>query len=514
MKDISLSFASRIALRLLVIILFCYSLLLLSSHLFGKDLMFHTDIARDMLLIEDVVINRDLTLIGPKAGGISGMFFGPIWIYMNLPFYLLGGGDPIILSYFWFVLVIFSIWSVYYIGKQVFNSSVGIICSLLFAFASVLFVSGFTQSFGSVLLSPWLLYVMYLYLKNPKLRYSSVALLINGFIYQFQPAVGMITLPVTCIIILYTILSRKRYIQLWGFLTLFIPFNTLIIFEVRHDFLQTHAFLNHFIHTDPDVRNKMNFLEYIQNRIESNFSIIDLLKKGWLSKVIFLGIYGNVIFRMIRQGVKSTLIWYKIFFLYLTGFIIITLLYKGQIIDYYFWAFLPLSIISFGGLITVLYKPLIYTLFIFVLTTSIQNAANYRTWWTKGFSGKDASSWILNKDVAEYVFHNTSDDFGYYVYSPDELGYSIKYAMRYIQKSAQYQSDLCKKKKITYLLYDPTLSSSKTNPEYWKNIRVNIQTSPIEIKKMQDIVIEKYILSDNELQEKSDPNIVCNLHFR
>ena len=56
--------------------------------------------------------------------------------------------------------------------------------------------------------------------------------------------------------------------------------------------------------------------------------------------------------------------------------------------------------------------------------------------------------------------------------------------------------------------------ASISDPVFCKKIRVNIQKSPNEKIKIDNIVIEKYELNKNELEVPSDPNLVCDLHFR
>src|ERR1700733_1388991 len=83
-----------------------YGIFLFSLHLLNGDLLFHTDIARDFLLIQDIVVNHKLALIGPRAGGIPGTYFGPIWIYLTIPAFFIGNGDPLVVGYFWLFLMI------------------------------------------------------------------------------------------------------------------------------------------------------------------------------------------------------------------------------------------------------------------------------------------------------------------------------------------------------------------------------------------------------------------------
>lgn len=498
-----------------IILLFCLAFYLISLHLFQSDMMFHTDIARDFLLIEEIVNTKDVTLIGPKTGGIPGMFFGPVWLYAHVPLFVLGGGDPIIIAYFWVLLVLASILSVYYVTLKIFNNFSALVASLIYAFSSISFSSGFTQSFGSVLLAPWLVYCMYLFFQKKKVIFLLSALLLNGFVYQLQPAVGMLTLPVTGLLALFIILQEKKYTYLLSFLVLLIPFSTYILFDLRHDFLQLRSFVGHFTAEKlPEDDSRLALGDYIRNRTDSYFNIIDIVQLGAITNALFLSMYGFVAYKLFKKEKFEGSRYYWLFFAYLIGFIIITNLYKGIIIDYYYWALLPLSIIAFAGLLTVLPKRLFVGLSVSVLVVVIVGGISYRYWWDTKFTDVDSSSWRLNKEVAEFIYHDTKSKFGYYVYSPDEFGHSVRYAIHYIQRKEANVGTLCRKEEITYLIYYPTPSYAKTNPVYWREKRVHISKKPISAKQIHDILVEKYLLTDEEIQQPSDPNIVCDLHFR
>lgn len=521
----------RKLLGLFLIILFGYGLYLVAQHLLATDLTFHTDIARDFLLMEDIIKTKDPTLIGPKAGGIPGMFFGPVWLYMLIPFMIVGSGNPLVIGYFWFALILFSILSVFFIAKKIFGRTSAIIAALLYTFCSVSFAGGFTQSFGSVILSPWLLYTMYLYWKQKQSRHLLVALLIDGFIYQCQPAVGMITLFVTIAFSLFLIIKRKRHKDLLSYFILLIPFSTYILFELKHDLLQIHAFINHFTGSGSPTGEKLTFTEYVSNRITSYigvfdfvirdssqtnaFPVITFLKKySFITHTLFVGMFAFIAYAVVTHKKLIGKMYYQLFFLYFIGFVIISNVYRGIIIDYYFWWFMPLTIIAFAGLYRIISKKFFFLLVGIILSLTVLNAIDFRIMWQKHFLGIDSSSWKLNRGVAKFIYANAPSDFGYYVYSPDEFGHSIRYAMDYVQNTNTHKSTLCKKTPVMYLVYYPTPSFAKTDPVYWKKNRVRIDKQPIFTKKIHDITIEKYSLTPEEISIQADPNIVCDLHFR
>ena len=497
-----------------VIFLLVFAIFLISQHTFQGDLMFHTDIARDFLLIEDIIKTKNPTLIGPKAGGISGMFFGPVWLYAHIPLFLLGGGDPVVISYFWVFLVLLSIAGIAFVAYKIFGKVSAIVAALIYAFFAVTFSAGFTQSFGAVLLSPWLLYCMYLYLEKKKAVYLVIALLINGFIYQLQPAVGMITLTATGAVSLVTIAVRREYRHALAYFALLIPFSTYILFELRHDFLQVRSFIEHFTGPGLPKDDRLTTSEYIQNRLDSYFHILDIIRRGLATNVIFLGIYSYIVYLLFKGKDIAGRTYYLLFLSYTLSFILLTLIYRGIIIDYYFLAFLPLSVIAFSGLLHIMQRGVFWVLVSLVLYISISSAIGYRGWWNTVFVGNDASSWVMNKNAAESVYNDAEGDFGYFVYSTDEFGYSARYAMNHMQRSSEKRGALCEKKRVTYLLYYPTAEGAKTDPVYWKKVRVNIQKEPLHTTGVGSITIEKYSLSEEELRIAADPNLVCDLHFR
>lgn len=490
--------------------LFLLSLFLLSQHLFQGDLFFDSDIGRDFLLFEDVLYNKPLTLIGPRADGISGMFFGPYWIYMNLPVFILSGGNPIAVGFSWFILMLISIGSVYYVSKKIFNLTAALATSLIYSFALVPFSSGFTQSFMAVILAPWLIYSLSLYMKKPKPLFLATTLFIVGVIYQFQPAFGMISIPATVGITLFYIIKNRKYKHIFYFIFLFLPFAAFILFEIKHNFIQTAAFMNHVFSKG---ENGIRFVELLKERIElliNIFNFSDYFIIGTLFFVIFLFIFYKT-FLAEKSLYKN---FYIIYFSYIICFFVISLLFKGRFNDYHTWGFLSITAIALGGIYKFINKKIYISIIFLVLIFTILAAVNYRIWWNDNFLGKDNLSWKSNEKVAEYIFNQEDSDFGFYIFSLDEFGYHMRYAINYLNRKNGSIGTFCVKKPTTYLIYYDQIKFSRVDPVYWKNSRVNIKKEPVKRIKIDNIIVEKYYLNASELNALSDPNLICNLHFR
>ena len=225
----------------LLVIVFIYGLLFASRLLLSGNIVFHTDIARDLLLIEDIVKNKPITLLGPRAGGIPGVFHGPLWLYLNLPAFLIGGGNPTIIGWFWLLLYIINIYTVYLVGKKIFDKEVGIVAALIATVVTAHSASSLFNPFGAVMLSPIFLYLFYRYFDRHELKYLISSLFVLGLIIQFQMAFGLPILFLTLPVLIYSVIKSKKLFHLSSYLILLIPLSTFILFDIKHQFLQTRS---------------------------------------------------------------------------------------------------------------------------------------------------------------------------------------------------------------------------------------------------------------------------------
>lgn len=494
-----------------------YGIFLFSFHLLNGDLLFHTDIARDFLLIQDIVVNHKLALIGPRAGGIPGTYFGPIWLYLNIPAFFIGNGNPLVVGYFWILLVILALFFTFYVSKKIFNPTVGFIASTILIYTIMFLSPGFTQSFAPIVFSPLLLFSVYLFLEKKRIRYLSWAAFISGLLIQFQPAFGSIVLFITFVISLIVLIRRKQLkYQLVWFIA-FIPLFTYVLFELRHNFLETKALYNFIFHHNSSDFVQITYPEVAHNRFDGFLDSVNLINIGTpiinlffvLLNIFILGVW----YKSKKSGQRTFIL---LIYIYFFGFWLVTFLFKGSVWNYYYWGMYPLLSIALASLYMRIDKRIFLILIAGLLFFMIQNGYKTAMIWQNQSSGKDTSSWLVNLEVADYIFHDTNQDFGYYVYSPDIFGYSIKYAMSYVNLTGTFpdKGALCTKKPITYLIYEPTEPSSHTDPVFWKNASVSIKTKPIETKMIQSIKIEKYELTPKEVSNPSDPTMVCGLQWR
>lgn len=495
-----------------------YGIYLFSYHLLLGDLLFHTDIARDFLLIQDVAVNHKLTLIGPRAGGIPGVFFGPIWIYLNLPAFIIGNGNPLVVGFFWFLLFLLSVYLVFYVARKVFNTGVAIIAITMFIFTIIPLAPGYTQSFGQMLVSPILFYMIYLFVVKKRIRYLCWSAFLCGLLIQFQIAFGIIMAMITFFLSLGILIRRKQVKYLLVWVLFFIPLSTYILFEVKHNFLETRAVIYFITHKNANVAGELTFSKLISNRFSDFLDAVNLINiNTWYVNAfsVLLNIY--ILYVWFKSKISGQRTFILLFYSYFAAFWILTFLFNGTVWDYYYWGLFPLLSISLATLFLKMNKALFLILFMFITIAMVKAGSDNVTSWKNTIYAQDVSSWIVNKKVADFVFQSAhGNNFGFYVYSPDEFGYSMKYAMSYINNNDPYgiKGALCKKEKTTFLIYNPMGDNVYTDPVYWKLHKVTISNQPVSKTSINNILVEKYILTPKQIAVASDPNIICDLSFR
>ena len=193
--------------------------------------------------IRDVLENKHLRLIGQETS-THGIFIGSFYYYLLIPFYLLFNMSPMGGVAMVIVLGLFTIWSFYFVFLRVFDRKTGIIAALIYAvsFYTVFNDREVVPTMPVLLWSVWFFYALNLIISNKqKFGYILLGVLI-GLIWHLNFALVLFIF----LIPLAQWLSRKKVVIksiLFGALSLFITSLPLILFEVRHNLLQTRALI-------------------------------------------------------------------------------------------------------------------------------------------------------------------------------------------------------------------------------------------------------------------------------
>lgn len=514
--------------KYLVALLISINIVLGAWWVIHGNIYFHTDIARDFLLIEDIVDKHNITLIGPRSGAIPGVFHGPLWIYLNVPAFVIGNGNPVIVGWFWVLLSVVNLLIIYQVGKKMFGYEVGLLSALLLSATQILSVKNMFNPVGALMLAPVFFYYFWKYLHNQKIRDLLFCLFSLGLIIQFQMAFGVPILILATTYILIFILQKKLFYHLLSFLILLIPLSTFIIFDLRHNFLQIHSVLNYLFGTETHGKVDLTVLQLTQLRLqETFFDGLGMVVTSFVPAVLlFVATFFYVCYKQFKNKKLNFRSPYIIFAYFYFGFWIISFLFKGPIWSYYFWPFLPLIILIIASFYQYINKILFFFLFGTILIINMFYGIKDVREYQYDPLLQNESFWSFNYQMARTVFADASSVFGYYVFTPDLYGYYPRYAMNFVQKENLNKKAIpFQKQKVTYLLIapppyygqDPNSEWYKknTNSEKWKDGDLKINRKPDKVWEFQNgFKIEKYILSNKEINIPSNPYLIQDLTFR
>ncbi len=507
------------------LLIFCY-LFLLSAFILNfirlchGDIIFHTDIARDFLILEEMVEQHKPSLIGARTS-MPGVFHGPAWYYLNLPVFFLSHGNPVASGWFWLFLTTLAFATFYLLTKKIFTPNIALLSTTFLVSRFMNFSMGLGQQSGAFFLALPFFYCLWLYLQEHRLWQLLLTLVIGGFLIQFQMAFGGPILILTVAYLIYDLIKNKNFSHFLGFFILILPLSSYLVFDLRHDFLQTRAMLNYL----SPGGNEANFS--LTQRLTSFINCFALINYGFqlkflqivnaLATLAFLVWVG---FLVKRDSPKIQLA-YRLSLFFTFGYWLVTLLYKGVIWGFYYENLIPLFIIWIGYVV-VKEKNFLLQL-IFVALLSIHFYFNWQ--WEKAYlldHRQNDLYWNFYQQLAHDLFTRSSEPFGYYVFTPDLYGYQVKYTLKYFSHFYEHSTFVNQKLPTTYLIMT---TAKKNSPVYqiiheyqiaWHDYKVGFKR-PADKTWSYDAAgywVEAYNLDEEEQQIPSDPYLLKGLEMR
>lgn len=191
-------------------------------------------------IIRDILENKHLRLIGQETTS-KGVFIGPLFYYLLIPFYLLFKMDPIGGLLLPLIISVFAIFSFYFVFSKIFNEKVGTLASLIYSISSlVVFTDREVVPTQPVMLwSVWFLYGLWLLLKGKQKAFVFLGVLI-GLTWNFNLAL-IILFPLVIVVHIYSKKALDFKHLAIGLLALVFTLSPFLVFETRHNFSQSRA---------------------------------------------------------------------------------------------------------------------------------------------------------------------------------------------------------------------------------------------------------------------------------
>ncbi|HUD44595.1 MAG TPA: glycosyltransferase family 39 protein [Patescibacteria group bacterium] len=246
-------------------------------------LTFLGDEGRDMVIAKGI-LEGHFTLLGPRAS--AGDFYtGPIYYYMMAPFVWLFHYDPVGPAVMVALLSVATVWLIYFIGKKFFHIYAVLLACSLYA-VSPLVITYAQFSWNPNPMPFFTLLLLYLLYKAVK-QQSCKLFILSGLLYGLVLQLHYIETFTGVIILLFVILGNyvlklkqsflalgKHYLEiLLGFLLGLSPF---LLFEVRHDFLNSKSILHFIFYGDSHAAN-LTHIPFLQTISDVFFRLFGYL---------------------------------------------------------------------------------------------------------------------------------------------------------------------------------------------------------------------------------------------
>jgi len=196
-------------------------------------------------VIMDVLENKHIRLIGQETS-VQGIFIGPLFYYLLIPFYIVFGMDPFGGVFLVSFLSFLGILSIYYIFSKIAGQRSGILGALVYAFSNYIVLADreVVPTMPVFLWSSWYLYSLWLVYKSNYKAGLPLLGVLAGLVWHINLGL-FVLLPLP---IFSYFLSPKRgrinTIDLVGFFAGFaVLMSPFFVFEIRHGFIQTKTLL-------------------------------------------------------------------------------------------------------------------------------------------------------------------------------------------------------------------------------------------------------------------------------
>ncbi|PJE63812.1 hypothetical protein COU89_01205 [Candidatus Roizmanbacteria bacterium CG10_big_fil_rev_8_21_14_0_10_45_7] len=328
--------------------------------------------------IYDIITLNKFTLLGPRVTDDLGFFLAPYFTYILVPFYLLTNLDPSALIIFMVAINSLFFIASYKIISKMFSASHALGFLALWTFSS------YHVKYDSI---PWwpiylpLGVVLVWYLLNrirTKNRSLDWALLGGSLGFFSNMHFQFIVMGVFCGLYLFLMFrNNKTVVFAWtkaalavgSFLIMFTP---LLLFDLRHDFLNTNLMLGYFVRSGTATQKDM----WVWREVFANtFIPYTYMRSVAVSLIIGAGLIWGAWWLGKNSTDKA-----KALFFTATAYLLILIpvifaAYGKRPSEYYFMVFFPFITLVIAHLLVKLSKTIAVVLFVFYI---LGNMANIR----------------------------------------------------------------------------------------------------------------------------------------
>lgn len=359
----------KITILLIILILLLAAFLRL--YRISSYMGFLGDEGRDVLVARDI-LNGHFTLLGPRSSA-GDFYMGPFYYYLITPFLLLYNYDPVGPAIMVALFGIATVLLIYIVGKNLFGRLAGLFAAALYA-VSPLVLAYSHSSWNPDILPFFALLTMYTLFLTISGKNSWKYFILIGVLLGISLQLHYLSLFLAVIIIVYIFLNQwqknkkirtvplvKNYLEIA--IGTIISLSPLLLFELRHDFLNTRGILSFLFGNTVNYSANTNFFQTIAQvffrifaRLVFDFPPLDKFMEITPQLIIWGAIITIfalasiiVLFLRSKKSVALLLGLWLLLSVLLFGF------YKKEIYDYLFTFIFPLPFLLIGNLLAYIY---------------------------------------------------------------------------------------------------------------------------------------------------------------
>lgn len=502
---------------LILLLILLFALFLRLPQILADQFIFAFDMGRDMLWVRDIVVLHKPYLIGPW-GSLAGVFFGPGWYYfLTVPF-LISGGDPRGSVIFVLLTNLLVIILAFVLGKKLKDERLGLIFAILIASSSLMIDLSTFAFHANLLPLTTLIFIGSLWkawLKKDK--YLLLAALMAALNFHLEPAAAIFTtLTLLTFLFLNLKIIKNKFLIFSTIFVFVLPFIPQIIFELRHQFIQTKALMAFFQGQNQSLGGVLplglrlvdRFNKFLDLFLGSVFSFsskwMAILIIGFIFWVIFLDYLQNN--QKIKKFIIVNLLTLSLPFI---GYIFI---FSPELKVWYLSGLTIPTIFLFALFLDILFKKSPVTgLTIFLILILFNSHKNQKLqdpgmlniqkkiidWIYDDAQGKPFRVFVYTPPVYDYHYQYLfwwygKKKYGYwpeeYSYWPGKIDY-VPYKEKYL--ALQHRQQPARETEVYYLIIEPDIFEERI--EGWRNnfsrdkiIRVEKLDSMVKIEKREE----------------------------
>jgi len=335
----------------------------------GDYMNFLGDEGRDVLIVKRMIVDHKFTLLGPITS-VGMMYLGPIYYYFMVPFlwiFNLNPVGPAVMVALFSLATIYLIWQ---LGREFISEKAGIVAAVFYA-ASPLVIIHSHSSWNPNILPFFTLLIIYSLLKivvNKNYKWLGVIGLSLGVSLQLH-YVAFVFIPIIFLslwLVRFKLPLKHVLLSIGGLFLVFLPF---IIFEFRHQFINTQTVLQ-FITRGGDAKTfslSEPLFKFWDLSVRLFWRLL-IIKNAEISIVMMFLIIGICIYAFIKnyKNLNNRRLLQILGIWYLVGIGILSF-YTGSIYDYYLMFAFPLPFILFGLFFEKISRLIIGKIFFIVL---------------------------------------------------------------------------------------------------------------------------------------------------